>query len=220
MASGSFAETLHLLERALDGPLPGAAAQSLMAPRPRPGWNPSSEPPRGLRDAATLVLIYPKAGRATIPFTLRPHHLEVHRGQISFPGGAVEAGESPEEAALREASEEIGLPGDDVRILGRLSPLHIPVSGFLVHPILATRASAPSLRPDPREVSAIVEVSLAHLLDSARWETMETRAGRLRVPLFPTPRGPIWGATAMILAELLSLLGWSGPPSPGEGGRP
>ena len=130
------------LGRALAEPLPGLDAQLRMAPRPRAGWNPTRIP-AGLRDAAALVLVYPYDGLAYLPLTVRSGGLRNHTGQVSLPGGGVDAGETIERAALREAAEEVGIDPGVVQVLGRLTPLHIPVSGYLLHPVVgATTAEA------------------------------------------------------------------------------
>ena len=131
-----------------------------------------------------------------------------HGGQVSLPGGVIEPGEAFEEAALREAQEEVGLPRDSVRVLGALTPLDIPVSGFRLHPIVATSETVPVLSPSDGEVARILEVPVDELLDPARLTVRERRDYSL--PAFHVADVEIWGATAMVLAEFLALLGWSG----------
>ena len=123
------------IRSALQAPLPGLEAQLRLAPRPRVGWDPS-QVPDGLRDAAALVLLYPVDGEPHVLLTVRGA-LRHHTGQVSFPGGAVDAGETLEHAAVREAVEEVGVVASDIQVLGRLTSLHIPVSGFLLHPVVA-----------------------------------------------------------------------------------
>ena len=125
----------------------------------------------------------------------------------------MDPGETVEQAALREAHEEIGLATDSVRVLGALTPINIPVSGFRLHPIVGTADADARLRPADAEVARIIAVPLQDLLDPAAivWRTV-SRAGRtFDVPAFPISDADVWGATAMVLAELLVLLGWTGP---------
>lgn len=205
----------------LDGRLPGPQAQTLMAPRPRVGWQPG-QIPDDARPGAGLLLVYPHDGRGHLVLTLRESHLPQHAGQVSLPGGAVDPGESSVEAALREAHEEIAVEPGDVRVLGELSPLHIPVSGYVLRPFVGMVDRRPALRPEAGEVARILEVPLDHLFDPARLEVQERRfeRGTFEVPVFHVSGEQVWGATAMILAEFLSLIGQ--PPCPwgaeGEGG--
>ena len=135
-----------------------------------------------------------------------------HGGQVSLPGGVVEPGETFEQAALREAHEEVALPRDGVRVIGALTPLDIPVSGFRLHPIVAVTGTRPELTPADAEVAHILEVGVDQLLDPATLaDTMRERDGiRYQVPGFHVGGREIWGATAMVLAEFLALLGWTG----------
>jgi 8-oxo-dGTP pyrophosphatase MutT (NUDIX family) len=211
-----FSDVLPRLEAAFQQELPGEAAQDMLAPIPRREW-PAGFNPARVRNAAGLLLIYPgrsvppAAGDAHIVLTVRADTLGRHSGQVSLPGGVVDPGETFEQAALREAHEEVALPLDGVRVLGALTPLDIPVSGFRLHPIVAARDDPPSLRPADGEVARILELSLDELLDAACVRsTQRVRDGRtLTIPAFHV-RGDteIWGATAMVLAEFLALLGW------------
>ena len=144
--------------------------------------------------------------------TVRADSLGRHRGQVSLPGGGVEPGETFEQAALREAHEEIGLRLQQIRVLGALTSLDIPVSGFRLHPVLAVTTSHPKLSPSDAEVAHILEISLEDLLDPANFVSTEReRDGfALTVPAFQVGGHEIWGATAMVLAEFLALLGWTG----------
>ncbi len=201
------------LSAALAGPKPGAKAHVLLSPRPRPGWNPGRLPEES-RQGAGAVLFYPLRGEAHLILTVRAGHLQSHRGQVSFPGGAVERGESVEEAALREASEEVGVDAAGVRLLGSLTSLHIPASGYVLHPVVGVADAHPVLRPAEGEVERILEVPFAELADPARLKT-EPRvlAGeRCLVPYFDLCDEKVWGATAMVLAELLWLV--DAPPDP------
>jgi 8-oxo-dGTP pyrophosphatase MutT (NUDIX family) len=206
-----FNSVVDRLQIALEQPLPGAPAQALMAPRPRREW-PISFDPALIRHAGGLLLVFPIDASAHIVLTVRADTLGRHGGQVSLPGGVVEAGETFEEAALREAHEEIGLSPDAVRVLGALTPLDIPISGFRLHPIVAAAAKRPALTPADGEVASILEVPIGELFDPSRQVTT-TRVGEGRdliVPAFRASGVEIWGATAMVLAEFRSLLGWMG----------
>jgi 8-oxo-dGTP pyrophosphatase MutT (NUDIX family) len=205
-----FDAVLERLQIALGQPLPGAPAHVLMAPRPRRKWPASFDPAR-IRHAGGLLLVFPIEAAAHIVLTVRADTLGRHGGQVSLPGGVVEAGETFEEAALREAHEEVGLAPGTVRVLGALTPIDIPVTGFRLHPIVAAAAARPRLTPAEGEVASILEVPVADLLDPSRQvSTARVGEGRgLTAPAFRVGGVEIWGATAMVVAEFLVLLGWT-----------
>jgi 8-oxo-dGTP pyrophosphatase MutT (NUDIX family) len=205
-----FEDVSARLAERLKAPLPGAAAQAILAPQPRRQW-PEGFNPADIRHAAGLLLVFPIARRAHIVLTERAGTLGRHSGQVSLPGGGVEPGESFEQAALREAHEEVALPVADARILGLLTPIDIPISGFRLHPVVATMDRRPELRPADGEVATILEVAVEELLDQRRVVTTEQeRDGRrIVVPALRAGHYAIWGATAMVLAEFLVLLDWN-----------
>ena len=195
---------------ALQAPLPGLEAQLRLAPRPRVGWDPY-QVPDGLRDAAALVLLYPVDDEPHVLLTVRGA-LRHHTGQVSFPGGAVDAGETLEHAAVREAVEEVGVVASDIQVLGRLTSLHIPVSGFLLHPVVAAADVRPRFMAAPEEVARLLEVPLALLEDedTIRYERRtferQNRLVDVEVPFFDVHGEKVWGATAMVIAEFLALI--------------
>jgi len=213
-------EVERRLRAALGGTLPGPAAHSRMAPLPRPGWDPAKDSPAG-RPAAVLILIYPGPGSPTegasigppfVVLTERAPSVERHKSQISFPGGAIDPGETTEQAALREALEETAIPAHLPRVLGRLTPLWVPATGFTIHPVVAVADTRPEFVANPREVRRIIEWPLTRLMDPAcvHVEPSMMRGRWVRVPFFDLEGARLWGASAMITAELLTLLGWPG----------
>lgn len=206
----NYADLVIQLSDALTRPLPGPAAQAVMAPRPRGNWPTPPDPP--YRSAAGLLLVYPRDAQAHVVLTVRSPHVR-HAGQVSLPGGVVEAGETIVDAALREAREEVAFADAEVRVLGQLSPVDIAVSGFRLHPVLATLDRAPALRPSDREVERILEVPVSALLDPVRLEERPMTRGHIALiaPAFLLEDVVVWGATAMVLAEFLSLTGWGWP---------
>lgn len=167
------------------------------------------------RPASTLLAIYPGLdGGLVIPLTVRRSDLRAHAGEVSLPGGAVDAGDaSREAAALREAWEEIGLKPSLVRIVGALDDVWIPVSNFELRPFVGTLASRPILVPHDAEVAAIVELPLAALFDPAVVGTEEF-SGRnftVRAGAYRHDGVRVWGATALTLGMLAHVLAGSAP---------
>ena len=168
------------------------------------------------KNAAALLLLYPKNDMAHLVLTLRTHDLPNHPGQVSFPGGGLQGDDTPVEAALREGWEEVSNQPSQVEILGLLSPLHIPVSATILHPVVAAREDRPALRAQEREVARVLEVPVAGLCATGQvQEESRILAGqRHKVPYFVVDGSKVWGATAMVLAEFLCLLGYP-PKTPG-----
>ena len=204
-----FDKVVARLVEQLKEPLPGPAAHALVAPNPRRQW-PAGFDPATIREAAALLLLFPIAERAHIVLTRRADTLGRHGGQISLPGGAVDPGESVEHAAVREAHEEVGLPVAAARVIGRLTTLDIPISGFRLHPVVAVAGHHPVFNAAAGEVASVLEIALDELSDRSCLVTRERQLNgtRLVIPAFNVGGHEIWGATAMVLAEFLSLLGW------------
>jgi len=173
--------------------------------RPGPVAAAPSEP---LTPAAVLVPVVAHP-EPTILLTLRGRQLKAHAGQVSFPGGRIEAGDaSPTAAALREAEEEIGLARDAVRVIGTLGE-HVTGTGYHVTPVVGLVPPPLALRPDPAEVDEVFELPLAVLLEpeAFSWREEVLLGRRRRFCVVRHDRHLIWGATASMLGSLAHALG-------------
>jgi 8-oxo-dGTP pyrophosphatase MutT (NUDIX family) len=167
-------------------------------------------------NAGVLVPLFEEDGQARIVLTRRSTELRTHQGQVSFPGGRLDAGEDTTAAARREAQEEVGLDPSLVTIVGWLHPLTTLVSSSLIQPVLATLARRPHLVANPTEVERVFDVSLAELADldifhEERWRLPERASlgsgdDSFPVWFFEVAGEMIWGATARMLYELLNVV--------------
>jgi len=158
--------------------------------------------------SAVLIPIFYKQGEYYILFTKRTEKVKDHKGQISFPGGAYEEEDvALVNTALRECTEEIGLPVETVELLGELDDMPTVGTGYLISPFVATIPWPYPLKVDPREVKEIIEVPISALLDKdcLREET-DTLDGQVIPTYFYHHQGEvIWGATARILKQFLDI---------------
>ena len=161
------------------------------------------------RLAATLILLYPGPDASPhVVLTERQPTLRAHSGQISLPGGSRDGDETAEETARREAYEEVGVDPRQLDVLGRLTPLYIPPSGFSVTPVVASLSERPPFVPQEAEVAALLEVPISALLDpgTRRSSRRPVRGGAFDVPYFELAGREVWGATAMMLAEFVAVV--------------
>ncbi len=170
--------------------------------------NPGTRPSIPLTPAAVLVPLVSHAQDTTVLLTRRTDHLKKHPGQVSFPGGHIEADDgSPEETALRETEEEIGLHRRHIEIVGRLDDYETG-TGFRVTPVVAMVNPPFDLVPDPHEVADVFEVPLAFLLDPANHQRHSRVFDGNEREFFAMPYNEhfIWGATAGMLINLYEAL--------------
>lgn len=199
----------RLGQRLTQGRLPGQEVQHSMAPPMRGNY---AAPPVTARRASVLALLYPVKGSLHLLFIQRTSPArDRHAGQISFPGGSVEpADEDAAATALRETEEEVGIPRENISLLGALTPLYIPVSNFLVDPFVGYLPERPTFVLQQTEVARVLELPLADFLGPTARQ-VGTRMLSSGITLPDTPywhiRGEeIWGATSMMTAELIALL--------------
>ncbi len=212
------------LRQRLTEPLPGHLAHRRMSPIPRTGTEPGYVPPIPPRRGGVLILFYPgdapsnhpdsdptqRNDTLCLPLILRPTYDGTHSGQVSFPGGGQEEIDADiTDTALREAYEEVGIPPNEVEVLGQLSKLYIAPSNFEVYPTVGWMARRPTFKIDPYEVARLLEVPYGDFFEPAiRFEEEWNLRGRkVTVPFFRIQGQTVWGATAMILGELMAVAG-------------
>lgn len=205
---------IQQIKECLQQPLPGLEAQMIMmAARFKENDSnayvkPSAE---GARKAGVMLLLFQKGEEWHTTLMQRPEAPYAHSKQISFPGGGLEEQDADLEAcAKRETEEEFGIPRENIQVLGALSELFIPVSGYLVQPFVGYLAEAPSYTPEPNEVDEVLEVPLNDLLnkDLRLLTEIKTSSGLVLkdIPYFSVVNKIVWGATAMMLSEFVYIL--------------
>lgn len=203
----SYTQYFRRIADRLSGDLPGKTAQYKMAPTDRPGMG--IHPDRKTRYAGVLILLYPKNQEYYTILIRRTLYYGVHSGQISLPGGKQEPGDQNLiSTALRETEEEIGINSKNIEVIGKLTPLYIPVSNYYVQPVIGALNSEPSFRKDYKEVEEIFSIRLSDLMDPEciiEGEHIHERERKIKAPYYCYNNLKIWGATAMILSEFIEL---------------
>lgn len=194
----------------LCGPLPGIIAHRTFVPDIPDAISRLLPPPPNARASAVIVpIIIEEGAEPRIVFTVRSEGLSNHKGQISFPGGMLDKGEDPPSAGLRELNEELGIHPSAVVIIGSLSPIYIPPSNCTVTPLVGVLNQGGPWVINQAEVAEVLEVPLARFLhpDSIRHSMQKLYGKMVDVPQWDIhPTVPLWGATAMILHELVHLV--------------
>ena len=202
---------IERLRARLQGPLPGLPAQEKMTGRVLPM---PAEVPAGARPSAVLFLLFGEDADLHLLLIQRTADGRAHSAQISAPGGRWEPADADlRTTALRETEEEVGVAPKAVDVLGALTPLYIPVSNFLVHPFVGYAQTLPPLSPNAFEVERTLKVPTAALFSQAAKIQTEVRPTSapglvLNVPAYrlENDESVIWGATAMMLAELEAVM--------------
>jgi len=200
---------IEILKSELLKPLPGTEVQWEMASSDRMIRNFPRTPGPDARVAAVLILLYPDNGTIHTLFMQRHNYDGVHGGQISFPGGKKEpADKDIIETALREAEEETGVDRSTISVIGTLTPLFIPVSNMIVTPVVGFCDKKPEFIHQPEEVVYLIEAELMRFLDPKiiKITPKEIRGEIIDIRYFDYEGHVIWGATAMILNELLTMI--------------
>ena len=211
IGDSTYRSFVNDLRAALDHELPGSPAQFEMSPPHRPADRADLHEKRAYHEAAVLALFYPAKDPtdvARLLLTVRPQGMAKHAGQVAFPGGRREPGEALIDTALRETHEEVAISADSIDVLGALSPLYIPPSNFYVHPFVGALDRFPDMAQTSDEVAALFGVSVEKLIDPSIRQTAPRRIGdqTLEIPFFDLNGEFVWGATAMMMAELAAVL--------------
>ncbi len=204
-----FIDLIEHLTRKLKEPLPGLSAHLEMATQSRLQWLREGMDLSNARKSGVLILLYPDDGTIKTVLIQRPDYEGIHSGQVSLPGGKQEESDTTlADAALRETQEELGVPAYSIRVIGTLTELYIPPSNYLVLPVVGFLPEKPAFRPDPDEVKDIIEVEITQFLDPQYKTTrkIDARGFTLSAPCYIINGTVIWGATAMILAELTEVI--------------
>ena len=165
---------------------------------------PAVPEPKTARSAVLVPLYRDRQGQARVILTKRPVTMRTHPGDVVFPGGAIEHGESVIETAMREAYEEIGLPSDAIEVLGGLTPVTTRDLDNVIVPVVARIQRPVELLPDPTEVESVIEPTVVDLLDEGRWRTSDWMGHDMW--FFEFDEGVMWGATAFVMRDLLGRL--------------
>ncbi|MEI6765246.1 MAG: CoA pyrophosphatase [Bacteroidota bacterium] len=196
------------LENRLKLELPGKASHMKMVPEIR--FPEFDTPPVTPRNSSVLILLYPKGKHICIVVIQRPEYPGVHSGQVSFPGGKADERDSSIEAtALREAQEEVDVNPDSVHVIGRLSPLFVSPSNFMIYPVVGVTSSTPVFKGDEKEVAAIYNIRLNDIISGKCIQRKSIKLHRgieLVTPFYDIQGLTIWGATAMILSEFSDVV--------------
>ncbi|MFN3997262.1 NUDIX hydrolase [Algoriphagus sp.] len=205
----NFEHVIRRLELALKAPLPGKPAQMNMSPMPVDMRRFDRVLPENHRKSGVLILFYPDRDSTFFPLIKRPEYAGYHSGQVALPGGKMEINdENIIQTALREAEEEVGIDRTQVKILGNLSDLYIPTSNFLVSPVVGFLEERPEFLAEEKEVSRIIQAELPNLFKPEIRKQKILRLSQnlsLDTPYFAIDGEVVWGATAMILNELIQV---------------
>jgi len=199
---------IKLIKRRLLKELPGWKSQRKMAVMPINAVTKLAfYPPSNAKLAAVAIILFQEDKKLKFFLTRRTSNVDHHKGEISLPGGAQDKGESFKDTSLRESEEEIGI-NISLELIGKLTPLYAPVSGFLIHPYVWYSKDKPSTTINENEVESIHDIDLDELQDDTTLSTKSIKVKGLSVdvPSFHFDSCISWGATAMILSEFKDTL--------------
>lgn len=206
----NFDELTRFLEKRVQLPMPGDVAHKKMKPKMANGAPIKLKHATAPRKGGVLILFYEDDDIVRFPLIQRPTYEGIHSGQMALPGGKHELEDSDQyQTALRESREEIGVDQEKVQIIGSLSEFYVSASNYMVLPVIGKIDRVPDFVPEPREVQEIVTPAVTQLIDPLRLKEKEitVRNGiSLNCPYFDLDGRTVWGATAMMLSELVEIL--------------
>ena len=204
-----FNDFIERLRVRLDKNLPGFNAQKSMSPSIREDLMGKNKENDTTRQSAVLLLLFPSGENINILLIKRTIYNGHHSGQVAFPGGKLEKSDlSVFDAALRETEEEVGIDSSQIKIIGKLTPLYIPISNMMVSPIVGAINTTPIIHPNDKEVEYIISVPINHLLDPANKsvKVISLHDRQITAPYYNVSNEMVWGATAMIVSEFLVIV--------------
>ena len=205
----SFEDFIQQMEKTLKNPLPGYVAHRKMAAEVLNHRKLYEYDPLRTKTGSVLIHFYEKDSRIFITLIERQKYDGVHSGQISFPGGKKDKADSSVYiTALREAEEEVNIYRDQVKIIGSLSPIYIAASDFKVHPILGYSLTIPDFVADKKEVAKIINFPVEQFLTYGiiKETLLNIQGTQIQTPYYDIEGKIVWGATAMILSELIAVV--------------
>lgn len=204
--------TFEELKQKLSKPLPGNVAHLKMASKHRAQEILNKQDiPKTAKKSAVLMLFFHEADTLKMIVIRRSHYVGIHSGQIAFPGGRYEEEDKTvRTTALREIEEEIGIPESKIEIIGRLSDIYVPPSNFLISVFVGYLANKPEYTIEEREVDEVIEIPFSDFFKPDAIKQKDFYVGSLKAatkaPYFDVTNAEIWGASAMVINELLELI--------------
>lgn len=206
----NFDELTRFLEKRVQKPMPGDVAHQRMKPKLASGAPLKMKHATPPRRGGVLILLYEDQETVHFPLIQRPSYEGIHSGQMALPGGRYEEEDQDQfNTALRETEEEIGVDQNSVQIIGSLSEFFVAASNYMVLPVIGKIDHKPTFKAEPREVANIVTPPVSHLIDPDRLKEkeMNVRNGfKMHCPYYDLEGRTVWGATAMMLSELVEIL--------------
>lgn len=203
--------TTHIKNQ-LKKPLKGHHSHLKLAPPIRKAeLETQTAPPLDARKSAVMILLFHEADKLKVVFIRRSIYVGIHSGQIAFPGGRYEETDaSVEFTAFREIEEEIGVKREQIELLGRLSDIYVSPSNFLISVFVGYMAQKPTYIPDEREVAEVLEIDFEAFLSpdviTEKSFFVPSSNQSFHAPCYQTTQCDVWGASAMVLSELIEML--------------